>query len=189
MRGGEGAQRPFTISTTPRQPDNSSSLKSRKLNQDSNVLRRERDREGFDGLVCLSTEIAAGGSTQSSSSSIGERDSATVATFPIGSEAGNTLDEALVRVDRAGGGGGGSDVKISLSSSTSASSPASVSAFSSSSSLILMKFCWREFLGMRPGRRESPSRHARALERSALRLREVRTEVVFDEKDMKERFC
>jgi len=39
---------------------------------------------------------------------------------------------------------------------------------------------------MRPETREIPSRHARALLRSALRRREVRTEVVFDEKEMKE---
>jgi hypothetical protein len=183
-------QRPFTISTTPRQPDNSSSLKSMKFarggNQDSNVLRRERAR-GFEGLVCLSAEIAAGGSTQSSSSSIGERKSVTVTMFPIVSESGSTNDDTLVRVDRGAGGCDGSDVNASPSSSTSASAPlGSVSASSSSSSLMLMKFCWREFRGMRPGTRDIPSRHARALERSALRLRDERTEVVCDEKDMNE---
>lgn len=185
------AQRLFTISTTPRQPESSSSLKSMKFarggNHDSNVLRRERAR-GFDGIVCLSAEIAAGGSTQSSSSSIGECISVTVTTFPIVSESGNTNDDTLLRADRGAGGCGGSDVNASPSSSTSASAPvASVSASSSSSSLMLMKFCWREFRGMRPGTQESPSRHARALERSALRLRDERTEVVLDEKDMNER--
>jgi hypothetical protein len=65
----------------------------------------------------------------------------------------------------------------------------SIAPSSSSSSLMLMKFCWRDFRGMRPGTRESPSRHARALERSALRLRAVRTEVVFDEKEMNDVCC
>jgi len=165
------------------------SIKFAKGNHDSSVLRRERDR-GFVGVVvCLSAEIAAGGSTQSSSSSIGEWVSATgatVATEPIGNTAGNINDEALVRPDRGAGGCGGNVVNASSSSSTSASSPASVSHSSSSSSLMLMKLCWRGFRAMRPETREIPSRHARALLRSALRRREVRTEVVFDEKEMKE---
>ena len=169
------AQRPLTISTTPRQPDKSSSLRSMKFargNQDSNVPRRERVR-GFNGLEdCVRAEIAAGGSTQSSSSSTGERDPLTIATYALGNEAGNTNDDALERPDRSDRGGG-SVVNASPSSSTSASSPASVSSTapsSSSSSLMLMKFCWRGFRGIRPGTRECPSRQARALERSALRL-------------------
>ena len=157
-------------------------------NHDSNVLRRDRAR-GFDGLVCLSAENAAGGSTQSSSSSIGKRISAAVVAFPIVSEVGNANDDVLIRADRGADGSGDSDVNASpSSSSTSASAPvASVSApSSSSSSLILMKFCWREFRETLPGMQESPSKHARALERSALRLLDERTEVVFDENDMNE---
>ena len=53
--GKEAAHRPLTISTTPRHPCNSSSLRSMKLakgNQDSSVLRRERDL-GFDEAACM----------------------------------------------------------------------------------------------------------------------------------------
>ncbi|SRR6266404_2296289 len=183
-------QRPFTISTTPRQLDSSSSLRSIKFakggNQDSSVLRRERVR-GFEGQnVCVSAVIAAGGSTQSSSSSTGRGetcdDSLTtvVATSPRGNGAGggNTNDDARVRPVCGGGGGGGNT--STASSSTSASVSSSPSSSSSSSSLMLMKFCWRVLRGMRPGERERPSRHARALERSALRLQAVRIEVEFD---------
>ena len=51
-----------------------------------------------------------------------------------------------------------------------------------------MKFRWRADLGTRPRARERPSRHASALERSALRLRTVRVEVTVPtgEKDMKD---
>ena len=80
--------------------------------------------------------------------------------------------------------------RITPSSSTSASTPvsSSLALSSSSSSLMLMKFRWRTALGTRPGVRERPSRHASALERSALRLRTVREEatVVAGERDMKD---
>jgi hypothetical protein len=51
-----------------------------------------------------------------------------------------------------------------------------------------MKFRWRAALGTRPGVRERPSRHASALERSALRLRDVREELTVPagERDMKD---
>ena len=111
------------------------------------------------------------------------------AAFASVNEVGNTDDKVLIRADRGAGGSGDRGGNESpSSSSTSASAPvASVSASSSSSSsLILMKFCWREFRETLPGTQERPSRHARALERSALRLLDERTEVVFDENDMNE---
>jgi hypothetical protein len=49
---------------------------------------------------------------------------------------------------------------------------------------MLIKFRWRMLLGTRAGLRERPSRQARALERSMLRLRAVRMEVPVDEKDI-----
>ena len=186
--------RPFTISTTPRHPCNSSSLRSIKFakgNHDSSVPRRDF---GFDTdtdededfrfcCTCVWKFEAGGGRTRSSSSSMGRRALSLVRGLELGGGGDNTNDD----MDVVGWGRSGASPS---SSSTSASPPVSSSlAFSSSSSsLMLMKFRWRTLLETRPRVWERPSRHASALERSTLRLRTVREVVTVPagERDMKD---
>lgn len=155
-------------------------------NHDSSVLRRDlgfdtdEDEDARFCWTCVWKFEAGGGSTRSSSSSMGRRVLNLVLRLGLGGGGDSTNDDMDVVVWGCSG--------ASLSSSTSASPPVSSSRFSSSSSLMLMKFRWRALLGTRPGARERPSRHASALERSTLRLRTVREEVTVltGEKDMKD---